>query len=186
MKPPKKNLKRILMIATGGTIASKRSEDGLKPLITSEELLGYVPDVKEFCEVTAMQVINIDSTNIQPKHWLLISSTIEKYYDQFDGFVVCHGTDTMAYTASALSYLIQNSPKPIVITGAQKPIDLEITDAKTNLSVSTLSLTVKSLPVPAAKRNAPKATMPFPALTFLTLLRSRTTTLSSISTIKTV
>ena len=79
MKPPKKNLKRILMIATGGTIASKRSEDGLKPLITSEELLGYVPDVKEFCEVTAMQVINIDSTNIQPKHWLLISSTIEKY-----------------------------------------------------------------------------------------------------------
>ena len=138
MKPPKKNLKRILMIATGGTIASKRSEDGLKPLITSEELLGYVPDVKEFCEVTAMQVINIDSTNIQPKHWLLISSTIEKYYDQFDGFVVCHGTDTMAYTASALSYLIQNSPKPIVITGAQKPIDLEITDAKTNLSDSFL------------------------------------------------
>ena len=119
MKIPKKNLKRILMIATGGTIASKRSEEGLKPLITSEELLGFVPDVKEFCEVTAMQIINIDSTNIQPKHWLLISSTIEKYYDQYDGFVVCHGTDTLAYTASALSYLIQNSPKPIVVTGAQ-------------------------------------------------------------------
>ena len=84
MKIPKKNLKRILMIATGGTIASKRSEEGLKPLITSEELLGFVPDVKEFCEVTAMQIINIDSTNIQPKHWLLISSTIEKYYDQYD------------------------------------------------------------------------------------------------------
>ena len=126
------------LIATGGTIASKRSEEGLKPLITSEELLGFVPDVKEFCEVTAMQIINIDSTNIQPKHWLLISSTIEKYYDQYDGFVVCHGTDTLAYTASALSYLIQNSPKPIVITGAQKPIDLEITDAKTNLSDSFL------------------------------------------------
>ena len=138
MKIPKKNLKRILMIATGGTIASKRSDEGLKPLITSEELLGFVPDVKEFCEVTAMQVINIDSTNIQPKHWLLISSTIEKYYDQYDGFVVCHGTDTLAYTASALSYLIQNSPKPIVVTGAQKPIDLEITDAKTNLSDSFL------------------------------------------------
>jgi len=138
MKIPKKNLKRILMIATGGTIASKRSEEGLKPLITSEELLGFVPDVKEFCEVTAMQIINIDSTNIQPKHWLLISSTIEKYYDQYDGFVVCHGTDTLAYTASALSYLIQNSPKPIVVTGAQKPIDLEITDAKTNLSDSFL------------------------------------------------
>ena len=93
MKIPKKNLKRILMIATGGTIASKRSEEGLKPLITSEELLGFVPDVKEFCEVTAMQIINIDSTNIQPKHWLLISSTIERFYDQYDGFVICHGTD---------------------------------------------------------------------------------------------
>ena len=138
MKTPKKNLKRILMIATGGTIASKRSAEGLKPLMTSEELLGFVPHVKEFCEVTAMQVINIDSTNIQPKHWLLISSTIERFYDQYDGFVVCHGTDTLAYTASALSYLIQNSPKPIVITGAQKPIDLEITDAKTNLSDSFL------------------------------------------------
>ena len=118
MKTQKKNLKRILMIATGGTIASKRSAEGLKPLMTSEELLGFVPHVKEFCEVTAMQVINIDSTNIQPKHWLLISSTIERFYDQYDGFVVCHGTDTLAYTASALSYLIQNSPKPIVITGA--------------------------------------------------------------------
>lgn len=138
MKTQKKNLKRILMIATGGTIASKRSAEGLKPLMTSEELLGFVPHVKEFCEVTAMQVINIDSTNIQPKHWLLISSTIERFYDQYDGFVVCHGTDTLAYTASALSYLIQNSPKPIVITGAQKPIDLEITDAKTNLSDSFL------------------------------------------------
>lgn len=138
MKNPKKNLKRILMIATGGTIASKRSENGLLPLMTSEELLSFVPDVTKICEVTAMQVCNIDSTNIQPKHWLLIASTIEIYYEQYDGFVICHGTDTLAYTAAALSYLIQNSPKPIVITGAQKPIDLEITDAKTNLTDSFL------------------------------------------------
>lgn len=128
--------KRILMIATGGTIASKRSDDGLKPLITSEELLGYVPDVTRFCQVDALQVLNIDSTNVQPKDWLLISKTIEKHYEQYDGFVICHGTDTMAYTAAALSYLVQNSAKPVVITGAQKPIDLEITDAKTNLTDS--------------------------------------------------
>lgn len=128
--------KRILMIATGGTIASKRSEDGLKPLITSEELLGYVPDVRDFCYVDALQVLNIDSTNMQPSHWLLIAAAIEEHYEEYDGFVICHGTDTMAYTAAALSYLIQNSPKPVVITGAQKPIDLEITDAKTNLSDS--------------------------------------------------
>lgn len=133
MNKPKK---RILMIATGGTIASKRSDSGLKPLITSDELLGYVPDVTQFCHADAIQVLNIDSTNMQPQHWLLIASTVEKHYDAYDGFVICHGTDTMAYTAAALSYLIQDSAKPIVITGSQKPIDLEITDAKTNLSDS--------------------------------------------------
>lgn len=128
--------KKILMLATGGTIASKRSDSGLKPLLTSEELLSFVPDVKEFCQVDTLQILNIDSTNMQPYHWLIIAEAIEKNYDHYHGFVVCHGTDTMAYTAAALSYLIQNSSKPIVITGAQKPIDLEITDARTNLSDS--------------------------------------------------
>lgn len=126
-------MKRILLIATGGTIASKRSDTGLKPLMSSEELLSYVPSAKEFCQTDTIQLFNIDSTNIQPKHWLAIAAAIEEHYDQYDGFVVCHGTDTMAYSAAALSYLIQNSRKPIVITGAQKPIDMEITDAKTNL-----------------------------------------------------
>jgi L-asparaginase len=70
---------------------------------------------------------------MQPKHWLIIAKAIESHYDDYDGFVICHGTDTMAYTAAALSYLIQNSQKPIVITGAQKPIDMENTDARTNL-----------------------------------------------------
>ena len=70
-------LKRILMIGTGGTIACKSSEDGLKPLLTSEELLRYVPDTKEFCKVDSLQVINIDSTNMQPRYWLMIAETIE-------------------------------------------------------------------------------------------------------------
>ena len=126
-------MKNILLIATGGTIASKRSDSGLKPLISSEELLSYVPAAKEFCRADALQLMNLDSTNIQPKHWLAMAKAVEEHYDQYDGFVICHGTDTMAYTAAALSYLIQNSKKPVVITGAQKPIDLEITDAKTNL-----------------------------------------------------
>ena len=68
----------------------------------------------------------------------MIAAAVKEHYDAYDGFVICHGTDTMAYTAAALSYLIQNSSKPIVITGAQKPIDLEITDAKTNLTDSLL------------------------------------------------
>lgn len=128
-------MKRILLIATGGTIASKQGKghSGLTPVLTSQELLSYVPVVSQFCTTDTLQLINIDSTNMQPKHWLLISKAVEEHYNDYDGFVICHGTDTMAYTAAALSYLIQNSPKPIVITGAQKPIDLEITDAKTNL-----------------------------------------------------
>lgn len=126
-------MKHILLIATGGTIASKRTEDGLAPLISSEELLSYVPAAKEFCVTDAIQILNLDSTNVHPKHWLTIAKAVEDNYDKYDGFVICHGTDTMAYTAAALSYLIQHSPKPIVITGAQKPIDMEITDAKANL-----------------------------------------------------
>ncbi|MGD9568579.1 MAG: asparaginase [Sedimentibacter sp.] len=125
--------KNILLIATGGTIASKKTEEGLAPQITSEELLGYVPEIKEFCDVDTMQLLNIDSTNIQPEHWVLMTETIEKNYDKYDGFVISHGTDTMSYTSAALSYLIQNSNKPVIITGAQKPINVDITDAKKNL-----------------------------------------------------
>lgn len=126
-------MKKILMIGTGGTIASKQTENGLAPGLTSDDILSYIPQVKEVCEVETIQVCNIDSTNVTPKHWILLSKTIEKYYEEYDGFVICHGTDTLAYTAAALSYMVQNSSKPIVITGAQKPINMDVTDAKTNL-----------------------------------------------------
>lgn len=126
-------MKRILMIATGGTIASQSSAAGLKPLISSDKLLSYVPDVRRFCHADTLQLLNIDSTNMQPCHWLKIASAIRSRYDAYDGFVICHGTDTMAYTAAALSYLIQDSEKPIVLTGAQKSILSEITDARKNL-----------------------------------------------------
>lgn len=126
-------MKRILLLATGGTIASRQSDNGLHPAITPEELMTYVPEAAHYCEVDTLQVLNIDSTNILPSHWLTIANAIESHYEEYDGFVVCHGTDTLAYTAAALSYLIQNSRKPIVLTGSQKPIDLAITDGKTNL-----------------------------------------------------
>ena len=129
-------MKRILLIGTGGTIACKRSADGLRPVITSDELLSFVPSCREYCQVDTRQIFNIDSTNIPPRHWLDIASAIEENYEDYDGFVICHGTDTMAYTAAALSYLIQDSLKPIVITGAQKPIDMENTDARINLGDS--------------------------------------------------
>ena len=126
-------MKKILMIATGGTIASITTENGLAPAISSEELLSYVPEIRKYCDVDAIQLLNIDSTNIQPEHWVMMTETIEENYDKYDGFVISHGTDTLAYTSAALSYLIQNPYKPIVVTGAQKPINVEITDAKKNL-----------------------------------------------------
>ena len=131
-------MKRILLLGTGGTIACKRTDKGLKPVITSDEILSYVPDSQSYCEIHSIQLMNIDSTNIQPCHWLAVEKAIEENYGQYDGFVITHGTDTMAYTAAALSYLIQHSPKPIIITGAQKPIDMENTDARTNLADSLL------------------------------------------------
>ncbi len=126
-------MKKILLIATGGTIASRKTEGGLAPALLPEELLDRVPDARSFCLVESVQPINLDSTNITPDHWLLLARTIEDRYGEYDGFVVCHGTDTLAYTAAALSYLIQGARKPIVLTGAQKPIDQEDTDARKNL-----------------------------------------------------
>lgn len=121
------------MIGTGGTIASRQTEHGLAPGLTPEDVLSYIPAVKDVCEVHTMQVCNLDSTNVTLEHWKLMVKAVEENYTKYDGFVICHGTDTLAYTASALSYMIQNSAKPIVVTGAQKPINMDVTDAKTNL-----------------------------------------------------
>ena len=125
--------KKILLIGTGGTIASEMGESGLAPELTSEQLLRYIPDISGICQVECLQLFSLDSTNIQPKHWARIASAIRAHYREFDGFVISHATDTMAYTAAGLSYLVQGSPKPIVLTGAQKPIGFETTDSKQNL-----------------------------------------------------
>ena len=126
-------MKKVLLIATGGTIASGYTEEGLAPKIAAEDFLQYVEDYKAFCQVDILQPFSLDSTNIYAKHWLKLAGLIEEQYARYDGFVICHGTDTMAFTAAALSYLIQNSRKPVVITGSQKPINLPVTDARTNL-----------------------------------------------------
>ena len=126
-------MKKILLITTGGTIACKQTENGLAPGLTPEDILSYIPSVKNICEVHTSMVCHIDSTNVTSEHWKMVVSTIKDNYDKYDGFVICHGTDTLAYTAAALSYMIQNSSKPVVITGSQKPIQMDVTDAKTNL-----------------------------------------------------
>lgn len=126
-------MKHLLLIATGGTIASCHTENGLTPQLDAETLLSYIPEASSFCTIDTVQPFNLDSTNICARQWLALAALLEKKYEYYDGFVICHGTDTMAYTAAALSYLIQNNRKPIVITGSQKPIDLDITDARSNL-----------------------------------------------------
>ena len=131
-------MKKILMIATGGTIASQVGSAGMIPQIKAEALLKCVPEVFEFCLPSAIQIYNIDSTNVTPNHWILLAKTIQENYDDYDGFVVCHGTDTMSYTAAMISYMVQHSPKPIVFTGSQKPIDKEDTDGRINLRDSFL------------------------------------------------
>lgn len=126
-------MKHILLIATGGTIASAEDGNGLSPALTGEELARSVPEIEGLCELDIVQPMNIDSTNMRPADWLRIAEVIRENYDAHDGFVILHGTDTMSYTAAALSYLIQDSPKPIVLTGSQQPMGNPFTDAKINL-----------------------------------------------------
>ena len=126
-------MKKVLLIATGGTIASVKTDSGLSPKTPPDEFLKYIPEVKSIADIDVVQVLNIDSTNIEPEHWIMIKDVVEENYEKYDGFVVTHGTDTLAYTASALSYLIQGIDKVIAITGSQKPIVDSITDGRKNL-----------------------------------------------------
>lgn len=125
-----------MFIGTGGTIASEMSEEGLLPGLMPAQLLRYVPAVADLCDTGCTQLYDLDSTDIGPEHWLGMARAIRENYGSYDGFVISHGTDTMAYTAAALSYLIQGSPKPIILTGAQKPIGFDSTDSKVNLTDS--------------------------------------------------
>ncbi len=126
-------MKNILMIGTGGTIAAEMTPEGLTPELTPTQLLRYVPAIRALCQVDCLSLFSLDSTNITPAHWLKTAAAIRDNYEAYDGFVISHGTDTMAYTAAALSYLVQGADKPIMLTGAQKPINYDSTDSKLNL-----------------------------------------------------
>ena len=121
-------MKRILLIATGGTIASKDNGNGLTPSIDVNILLDYIPVIRQMCHVTGISIMNIDSSNMNTAYIAAISECIMKNYNNYDGFVITHGTDTCAYTAAALSYQLVNLSKPVILTGSQLPIDAEGTD----------------------------------------------------------
>src|SRR5579859_7389420 len=115
-----KNKPKILLLFTGGTIAQmKDSKTGvLRPAKTPEDILQLAPELKDQFHIDYRFVANIDSSNMQPSVWSAIAEVIYTNYEQYDGFVVTHGTDTMSYTASALSFSLTNLGKPVVLTGA--------------------------------------------------------------------
>lgn len=123
-------MKRLLIIGTGGTISCVDTDLGLSPLVGIEEL---IERAELHCIAEITQLFRLDSTNMLPKHWEELARHIREHYDEFDGFVITHGTDTMAYAAASLSCLIQNSRKPIVFTGSMKPMNIEDSDAPKNL-----------------------------------------------------
>ncbi|PGQ45462.1 MULTISPECIES: asparaginase [Bacillus cereus group] len=127
-------MKKILLLATGGTIASVEGNEGLVPGLSAEELLHYFPKSSLNIEIDCKILMNIDSTNMQPEHWIEMANAVFNHYDKYDGFVITHGTDTLAYTSAALSYMLQGLSKPVVLTGSQVPISFKKTDAKKNVA----------------------------------------------------
>lgn len=125
--------KKILVLATGGTIASEAGEHGLQPVLGAGGLLPYLVGVAENYEITTKDILHLDSSNIQPEEWILIARSVFANYKAYDGIIITHGTDTMAYTASILSYMLQNIPVPVVLTGSQLPMSHPLTDAADNM-----------------------------------------------------
>ncbi|CAZ96485.1 asparaginase [Zobellia galactanivorans] len=142
----------ILLIYTGGTIGMvKDYASGALKAFNFDKLLESIPEIKQLdCHVDSVSFKEpIDSSNMNPSHWVQIATLIEENYDSHDGFVVLHGSDTMSYTASALSFMLENLGKPVIFTGSQLPIGDLRTDAKENLitSIQIAALRKKNKPV---------------------------------------
>ena len=143
---------RILLLYTGGTIGMMKDfETGALKAFNFSKLLQRIPELKQLdCEIETISFENpIDSSNMNPEKWVKIATIIEDNYTGFDGFVVLHGSDTMSYSASALSFMLENLSKPVVFTGSQLPIGDLRTDAKENLitAIQIASLQYKNKPV---------------------------------------
>lgn len=126
-------MKKILFIMTGGTIASVNKGNGLEPV----EDNFFHPIVEQFhCNVDFEQLFNLDSSQIAPSHWLAIAGLINDKLDDYDGVVITHGTDTMAYTAAGLHFLLRNIPIPVVLTGSQIPLNNAGSDGRSNVELA--------------------------------------------------
>jgi len=132
---PAKPRSRVMIIYTGGTFGMVRNTEGVLTPFDFSLILEHLPALRNLLlQLTVIAFEDpVDSSDISPEHWQAIGEIIEKHYETQDGFVVLHGTDTMAYTASALSFMLMNLAKPVVITGAQLPISESRSDARENL-----------------------------------------------------
>ncbi len=152
MKSKVKNKTHILLIYTGGTIGMvKDYESGALKAFDFDKLSKHIPELEQLdCNIETVSFERpIDSSNMNPDHWVKIATLIEENYEAYDGFVVLHGSDTMSYTASALSFMLENLAKPVIFTGSQLPIGDLRTDAKENLitSIQIAALQKKGKPV---------------------------------------
>ena len=143
---PEKAKARVMIIYTGGTFGMAHDTHGVLVPFNFSLILEHLPTLRSlFLDLTVISFDHpIDSSNVDPSHWKTIGTIIEENYQDQDGFVVLHGTDTMAYTASALSFMLQGLNKPVVFTGAQLPISEPRSDARENL--------ITSLEIAAAKK----------------------------------
>jgi len=134
--PSREDLPKVAVISTGGTIASRVDyrTGSVEPALTAEDLYSVVPELSDIAQVTADVLYSEFSENLTTKHWQEIANTVWKYYQKnMQGVVICHGTDTMAYTGAALSFVLQNLPIPVVLVGSQRSSDRPSSDAATNL-----------------------------------------------------
>ena len=126
---------RFCVISTGGTIASSPGDEGLTPTMRGEQLLSHIPDLQRSGSVSVVDLLSKDSSNMHPDDWARIARCVLERRDKADGFLILHGTDTMAYTASALSYMLLGFDRPVVLTGSMHPIDVPGTDAIDNVPI---------------------------------------------------
>lgn len=126
-------MKKICLLATGGTIACVATEQGFIPGLSGAELLDAIPQLEDLAEFEVRQIMNIDSSDMQVSDWRTIARAVRRATDSFDGVVITHGTDTMCYTAAALSFMLSNVKVPVVLTGAQLPMVEDNSDAPSNL-----------------------------------------------------
>ena len=126
----------VLLIYNGGTIGMiQNPETGALESFNFDHLLNFVPELKRFNYHISTYSFEppIDSSDMEPYHWARLVRIVESNYDRYDGFVILHGTDTMAYTASAMSFMLENLSKPVILTGSQLPMGMLRTDGKENL-----------------------------------------------------